>query len=529
MPLGFRVIDTQNMCITKPDEPVNFVALSYMWASGSDSSNSLQLEKNNVRGLELPGGLAAVSLPDIISDAISLCRDLGERYLWIDRFCIIQDDGISKPAQIAAMDKIYRSASLAIIAALNDRTGVGLPGYANRPRSHYSSWFRPPLDPEVEGRGTKANGIKAIINASVWNKRGWTFQERILSKRRLFITEYQAIFECSCSQAEEEFTWADSRASRLTLSHVETPNYPIALPLQDHNCSSPIHVPGLITREESRIDAKYFLTAIPDFKDYCYWVENYSSRQLSFGTDIINAFAGISNVLGDAFETPVIFGLPEKYIAQSVVWSCHGSVARRGEMARIPSWSWASCLNVVDYHWINHQAWLDNEELIEIASIVIFHYQDPENGLRKLGTEERWMENLMSIDDVASQTELPSLDSRILTGKYRKAIPGDWRTNLIWSECPHNPWEIMAHKALNPDALRIATAFPGALVFNTTVASLRIGLSKRDSTHDTNSEVYNVTLHNDVDDYVGSLNEMSREWAETRQDSEGNRSTLIAL
>ncbi|KZL73751.1 hypothetical protein CT0861_04948 [Colletotrichum tofieldiae] len=207
MPKGFRVIDTHSMSIVEPDKTVSFVALSYMWAGGGPESKDVQLEMSNKDALEITGSLAGVPLPQIILDTISLCRDLGEPYVWVDRLCIIQDDKITKPAQIAAMDKIYRSATFTIVAALNNRLGIGIPGYGSQPRMSMSSALRPPRHPEVEGRGIKPSGVADLVNSSLWNKRGWTFQERVLSKRRLFITEHQVIFECSVTTAEEELTW----------------------------------------------------------------------------------------------------------------------------------------------------------------------------------------------------------------------------------------------------------------------------------------------------------------------------------
>ncbi|OHW92283.1 HET domain containing protein, partial [Colletotrichum incanum] len=207
MPQGFRVIDTYSMSIVEPDKTVSFVALSYMWAGGGPESTNIQLEMSNKEELETTGSLAAVPLPQIILDTISLCRDLGESYVWIDRLCIIQDDKITKPAQITAMDKIYQSATFTIIAALNNRLGKGLPGYGSQPRVPMSSALRPTRHPEVEGRGIKPSGVVDLVNSSLWNKRGWTFQERVLSKRRLFITEHQVVFDCSVTTAEEELTW----------------------------------------------------------------------------------------------------------------------------------------------------------------------------------------------------------------------------------------------------------------------------------------------------------------------------------
>lgn len=208
LPPGFRVINVVNMNIAEPVGPTRYVALSYMWGSAAGSQNDFQLEKKNVRYLEAPGSLINASIPKVVTDAISLCKDLGEIYLWIDRLCIVQDDQELKPAQIVAMDKIYRSATFTLAAALSNPSGDGLPGHQEKPRDLYSSIWIPPYDANVETRGIKPNGIRSLVDSSLWNRRGWTFQERLLSQRCLFITEHQTMFKCSQAEASEELTWS---------------------------------------------------------------------------------------------------------------------------------------------------------------------------------------------------------------------------------------------------------------------------------------------------------------------------------
>ena len=531
LPLGFRVIDTEYMRIGEPSGPIKYVALSYVWASATDESGKIQLERDNVAKLERAGSLADVPLPAVISDAIALCKDLGERYLWIDRFCIIQDDTVSKPAQIAAMDRIYQYATFTIIAALNNRRGAGLPGYTGRPRMHCASWFRPPLQPRTGGHGSIANGIEAIVNTSLWNRRGWTFQERIFSKRCLFITEYQAIFECAHFVAEEEFLWSANRPPG-SVSYRE--NTSLARSLPRSTSYGPYNIPGLVTRGPGTINSKtaanseYSPSATADLKHYCYWVENYTSRQLSHSGDIINAFSGVANVLRDDFNSHIIFGIPEKYMARSLMWSCCGVLPRRSETPQIPSWSWASWLGAVDYRWlssvgrIRDVALLDGEDLYDTVSIVTFYLQDSEKGLRKLQTEDRWLRHVASIEDIACSTTFPpETMHNTKEQEGHMTLPAAQVTKEIWGECPHNPWETVYHSALDPDALKFAASFPDALVFNTTVASLSVqvlvGNKKRVS-----PDVEDAALCNHNGEIVGQLNKMGREWIRAQGDAEGN-------
>ncbi|CAG1989807.1 unnamed protein product [Fusarium graminearum] len=86
------------MSIEQPKSNKGFVALSYMWPSETDSERA-QLQKHNKK----PGDLRNISMPPLISDAMSLCQKLGETYIWIDRFCIVQDDAASKHGQVSVL------------------------------------------------------------------------------------------------------------------------------------------------------------------------------------------------------------------------------------------------------------------------------------------------------------------------------------------------------------------------------------------------------------------------------------------
>jgi Heterokaryon incompatibility protein (HET) len=67
-------------------------------------------------------------VPNPLLDSIHLVEQLGERFLWIDRLCVVQDDVETKLQEINSRDKIYGNAFLAIIAATGDNAEAGLQG-----------------------------------------------------------------------------------------------------------------------------------------------------------------------------------------------------------------------------------------------------------------------------------------------------------------------------------------------------------------------------------------------------------------
>lgn len=512
LPTGFRVIDTQQMNIVQLSDPVRYVALSYMWSGGLDEN--IQLEKSNVDALEVSGSIRNLRIPDTITDAISLCQGLGERYLWVDRLCIIQDDQVTKPGQINAMDKIYSLAIFTIVAALNARNGVGFPGLAGRARHPRSSVWSQPHTPEVEAQGIKVDDIiNNVVDKSLWNKRGWTFQERLLSKRRLFITEYQVMYECCQGQATELLTWAPFIVCELPTSPNSSEEYGATTEVDEKESESEkaIDFPGFYVKNRYSISNSYTFKETVSLRDYCVWVKDYSARQLSFGADILNAFTGVGNALSAVFDSHMLYGLPEKYFAQCLLWSNPGATSSRCETHNLPSWSWASSLIPIDYAW--HCDYSDKYFLM-VVSIVHFYYQDPDHGLRKLNIKERWVRNEITIEELSKREELPPLQ-----GKH---IPGDWRTDRDWRECPQNPWQAFERQTLDADACKISAMFPGSLVFNTTVASLRIDHLRYAEGTPTKYDIYNASLLNKQGEGVGILSMMEFSWVEARRSTDGN-------
>ncbi|KAJ0270583.1 hypothetical protein COL940_011602 [Colletotrichum noveboracense] len=535
LPRGFRVIDVRDMRIVQPSEPVRFVALSYMWEA-SEGAVHAQLVNANAEGLGAEDSLSSVSLPRIITDTISLCRDLGERYLWVDRLCIVQDDERSKPDQIDGMDRIYRSAAFAIMAALDDRTGKGLPGYIDERRPRASLWG-PPRNRNSR-RGIDPNGVQAIVDPSLWNRRGWTFQERLFTKRRLFITEYQVLFECCRAQAAEELTWGPHLKDDPYYSPVEEAGHE-----DDHDCGDGDADAGVSHDDEKRKKNKHsFGTGFyckPRFgksttiqlqdhimlADYCLWVENYTPRELSHGGDVLNAFAGVGNAVKKAMKTEVMYGLPATCLPQALMWSHTGRAARREETAWIPSWSWAGWVGKAGYRWIHGEEKLNDSKLVRVVTLVAFHFQDPGRGLGRVGVRERWLGMEMRKMNILSPDKLPKLQRRMSGGRISVSEETDRMYEEMWNRCPHSPWEALARPELDPAAVEIAGDFPGCLVFNTTVASLRIGRDRRSGMR-TAGEFEDAEILDVMGRQVGYLDKMDPEWIAGRKGKRDRRRML---
>jgi len=154
-----------------------YAALSYVWG---------HFKREMPASLTLPA-----KLPKTIKDAILVTKCLNLQYLWVDKYCIKQDSHNERKEQINTMGNIYREAEITLIAANGDDENTGL--------ARVTSVLR------EEQPFAQIGIIKLVstmrmpgftISALEWNKRAWTYQEAILSRRKLVFTKDQAYYKC---------------------------------------------------------------------------------------------------------------------------------------------------------------------------------------------------------------------------------------------------------------------------------------------------------------------------------------------
>jgi hypothetical protein len=102
------------------------VALSYVWGKRRVFTTTQGNIKQSMRHGGLRRNLSV--LPRTIRDSIELVRNLGERYLWVDALCIIQDSARSWTLNSRIMDLVYGNAYLTICAADGNDANAGLQG-----------------------------------------------------------------------------------------------------------------------------------------------------------------------------------------------------------------------------------------------------------------------------------------------------------------------------------------------------------------------------------------------------------------
>lgn len=244
-----------------------------------------------------------------------MCALLGERYLWVDSLCIMQDTP-DKHTQIQQMDLIYQGAVFCIVAAAGRDANAGLPG-VSAPRAIRQRIIN-------IGPARLANKLPSLsesIASTFWQSRGWCFQEDLLSVRKLVFTADQTYFSCEHGTCAENVHGSP---------HDEVHN-PVDKATYD--------IPWLLS-----------FAARSNWEIYHLVVAEYSTRLLSFEGDALNAFAGIAAVLSARLflSSPFIMGIPICSLEVGLMWYPFTRLKRISE-GSIPSWSWAGWVGDVGY------------------------------------------------------------------------------------------------------------------------------------------------------------------------------------
>lgn len=113
--------------ISQANEVGEYVALSYCWGG----QQTVVTTQDNLDSMAQRITLS--SLPRTLEDAVRVSRNIGQRYLWADALCIVQDSEHDKGREIQSMGSIYKNASLTISAAAASSVSEGFLGRQPKP------------------------------------------------------------------------------------------------------------------------------------------------------------------------------------------------------------------------------------------------------------------------------------------------------------------------------------------------------------------------------------------------------------
>lgn len=285
---------------------------------------------------------------------MKVCEALSIPYLWVDSLCIRQDR-IDKHGQIRNMHQIYRRAKFTIIAATGKDANASLPGVI--PGSRLES------QPIANVRGLRLafqmRGLAIALWQTWWDRRGWTFQECLLSPRKLIFTPEQVYCLCMHGSLSED----------------------VHEPVHDN------------TRKQQNSRNQFLFRLVMENKwclqttDRLNWlvysqlVRDYTWRHLTHDYDILNAFEAILRVSSELLfrQSPMLFGIPLCSLDIGLLWKPYEQGAKRrshvtdrgaDKCVPFPSWSWTSAIGPVQSYGTNATtpriSWLDASDGITI-------------------------------------------------------------------------------------------------------------------------------------------------------------------
>ncbi|KAF2644098.1 HET-domain-containing protein [Massarina eburnea CBS 473.64] len=209
--LPTRVIDVGSIGVepflySTSGEVAKYAALSHCWGTTKPCVTEKRSLEDRTNGIPLH------TLSKTFQDAITITRKLGIRYLWIDSLCIVQDDDEDWSEEVANMSNVYRNSTVTILADGK----LNKDGTCSAPLDDTSDRKISKAIPCVNKDGAECHvysrpqmGTTDMVphhdryRSRELHRRGWTFQERILSPRMIHYTPDEIAWECTTQQCCE--------------------------------------------------------------------------------------------------------------------------------------------------------------------------------------------------------------------------------------------------------------------------------------------------------------------------------------
>lgn len=320
----------------------DYVTLSHCWGKAS----LIKLTRENQHSL--CSAIRVDELPRLYKETVSICRELGVRYLWIDSLCIVQDDDADWAHEAGLMGLVYRNALCNLEASCaNDGNGRLVFRWDKPEMRQLALNFDPPLNGCTEWTAFNYSSVRAneLVDAPLY-KRAWVMQEQLLSPRSLLFGSTQMHWICRKTEASE-------------LLPLGVPDLRQGHELNSHSMTGPpidylkrwLVMEGVYRDNYERIGSPSILSPWDGF--CAAWralVFDYTSRSMTFEKDKLVALAGLASELerklGEHYQYKAGMWITRFSIEYELCWTAttrrDGVKPYRPHVYRAPSWSWAS-------------------------------------------------------------------------------------------------------------------------------------------------------------------------------------------
>ncbi|KAK1839009.1 hypothetical protein CCHR01_18372 [Colletotrichum chrysophilum] len=203
-PLDLRLIETSSIAQI-PEEDTRYVALSHCWGSPDAAARMLQTTRETLDAFTQ--SIPWEGLTKTFQHGMLVAKHIGIKYIWIDSLCIVQDDAQDWAEEASRMASIYENAHLtvAVTGATNGDKGLFI-NTSNEPMPRrgvheiklpslqYPIYVRRSLPYRDETVLGHHNALEGLSERPLL-RRGWAFQERLLSPSILHFTQDELILE----------------------------------------------------------------------------------------------------------------------------------------------------------------------------------------------------------------------------------------------------------------------------------------------------------------------------------------------
>ena len=294
-----------------------YLAVSYRWGAETLLTTSETFELFHI-------AIPWKQLPQTFQDAIHIAREFGIRYMWIDSLCIIQDNLADWETESAKMADIYKGALLTIMAASASDSQGGF--FRDRVMMKGSVAL-----PYTDANGTTEFSVfvretPQSFSLSIWDsplfQRGWVFQERLMSRRKLIFGKDQTFWEC------DGVPLSESNIQGRTPYERDQMEIKAAFRVfSDPSCE-------VAERNGSASPERLWKNLVGD----------YSQCALTYQADRLPALRGLARTFAQRFGGSYAAGLWQNHMPDNLMWCViHRSSkeTHKGDDC-VPSWSWAS-------------------------------------------------------------------------------------------------------------------------------------------------------------------------------------------
>jgi len=293
--------------------PLSYCTLSHCWGR----RQPVRLTRGLLRSFQhhIPFEI----LPKTFADAIQITLNLGLSYLWIDSLCICQDDQDDWLAESAKMGHIYSNATcnIAALAAKDDHEGC----YTMGPTLASSTlYFSTRGKRYMTSKLSDTESRDETFGKEPLGKRGWVFQELVLSPRTIYYGAGRILWDCITDEADE----AQTMEARLCYTQT-APGYKSAFAHFRNTGTEPFSY-----SDESLRDSLWNRV-----------VEQYTSTELTYESDRWLAVSGLATRYMERTGQTFVAGLRWDHLLEDMTWWSHSPAGKLSNGA--PTWSWLSC------------------------------------------------------------------------------------------------------------------------------------------------------------------------------------------